>query len=321
MAGQNTNTDWQSSLFAVTLDQYKEELTNNFFDARPALKLIRAKSKVGARKSGGNLIVPLMVGDNDSAKSYNGYDSFDLDPQKGFVDASVQLTNYGVPVVISDEELDINNGKEQVVSILSSKIMQAEMSITNNVGNHLFLDGTGNGGKNILGFGAMCEETATPGEYMNYTDATNWVNQYQTGSQGEIIDKMDALYRSISDGVDKTDIIVCSSEFLAQYEAACRTAGISTIAYPNASNADAGFADAHYKGIPIVIDKAIDDSDTAGKGKAYFLMSKYLGLYMEAPVAGKMIPIADSFAQVSKIKTRLQLFTSRRNRQGVIVLS
>jgi hypothetical protein len=320
-APQVTDTNYLSSLLAVTMSQYKEEARDNIFNNNAAFFKLKEKSQVSARTSGEMLQLPILLGKNESVKSFTMYDTFDNSPQKGIVNAFVKMSNYGGFIAISDDELDTNAGKEQVVNILTTKIMQCEGSILDEINDNLYKDGTGNSSKNILGLAAMCEASATPGAYMGLTNSTNWVNQYATGTSGAILGKLTDLWFACTDGRETPDIILANTKFAVAYEAANRgTAGVN-ISYVDAKLADAGFQALNFKGIPMVIDKSLDNNDAGGKGKAFMLNSKFLGLPLKEVAVSSFTESNTQFAKVAKMRYRLQLLTDKRKRQGVIVLS
>jgi hypothetical protein len=324
VAPQTTDTNFLSSLLAQTTSQYQNTLTDNVFNTNAALALLRQKSNVYFKTSGDVIQMPINLGKNLSVKSYTFYDSFDNSPQKGQVNANYGFANYGGFITISDDELDTNAGKEQIVNVLSSKLMICEESINDAINDDIYKDGTGNGSKDILGLAAMCETSATPGAYLGITDSTNWVNQYVTATAAAVLSGLTSLYLKCADGKEVPDIILANTAFVEEYESANRSASTGVgISYVNATLADAGFMHMNFKGIPMVIDKALDSAanDSGTYGKAFMLNSKFLALpYMEVKV-GEFTDSNTQFAKVAKMRTRLQLLTNKRKRQGVMVLS
>lgn len=324
VAPQTTDTNYLSSLLAQTTSQYQNSLTDNVFNTNAALTLLRQKSNVYFKTSGDVIMMPINIGKNQTVKSYSFYDSFDNSPQKGQVNANYGFSNYGGFITISDDELDTNSGKEQIVNVLSSKLMICEESINEAINDDLYKDGTGNGSKDILGLAAMCEASTTPGAYLGITDSTYWVNQYKTGTSATILSKLTDLYLACADGKEVPDIILANTNFVSVYESANRSASSGVgINYVNATLADAGFMHINFKGVPMVIDKSLDSSanDSGGVGKAYMLNSKFLALPFMEVKTGAFTDSNTQFAKVAKMRTRLQLLTNKRKRHGVIVLS
>lgn len=319
-APQTADTNYYSTLLALTASQYREQLQNNVFDTNAALLTLKEKSMVSAQVTGEMLQLPILVGKNTTVKSYSLYDTFDVTPQKGAVNAYVKMANYGGFITISDDELEANAGKEKIVNVLTTKIMQCEESILSEINDNLYKDGTGNGSKNILGLAAMCEASSSPGAYMGVTHA-NWVNQYTTCSAAQVISGLTTLSLKLTDGRESPDIILANTNFVSTYEAANRaTAGVS-ISYPNAKLADAGFIVLQFKGISMVLDKSLDANDSGGVGKAFMLNSRFLGLPLKDVGISDFTRSGNQFAKTAGMSYRLQLLTDKRKRQGVIVLA
>lgn len=316
MSKQQTNTDYYSSVLAITFEKWLPKLQDNVFNYNAALTKIKEAGGIGFTKSGDEIIVPLMVSGNGNAKAYAGYDAFDMSPNKGLLDASATIRQYAAPIVISDHEMRINSGKEQVVSIMSSRLMQANGVLKNLVGADLFSDGTNAGGKSILGLKAMCEETATPGAYMNITDSV-WVNQYVTKGTSQILGGMSSLDYKTKDGADSTKLILCDDQFAITYEAANQGVSGVSLNYVDNSLADAGFRHISYKGIPMVCDKALSTT----YGKAYFLNTDYMGFLFEDPRTTEFVRSGNQLAMSAFLDVACQLITNNRRRQGVLVMT
>jgi hypothetical protein len=324
VAPQTTDTNYLSSLLAMTTSQYQTSLTDNVFNTNAALLLLRQKSNVYFKTSGDVIQMPINLGKNTTVKSYTMYDAFDNSPQKGQVNANYGFANYGGFLTISNDELDTNSGKEQIVNVLTAKMMILEDSINAKINDDLYKDGTGNGSKDILGLAAMCEASATPGAYLGLTDSTYWVNQYKTATAVSVISGLTDCYIACADGKEVPDIILANTAFVSAYENANRSTstGVS-ISYVNTTLADAGFQQWNFKGVPMVLDKSLDSSanDSGGKGKAYVLNSKFLALPFDAVTTTDFTNSANQFAKTAGMRTRLQLLTNKRRRQGVVVLS
>jgi hypothetical protein len=86
-AAQVTDTTYLSSLLAVTMSQYKEQVQDNIFNNNAAFLKLKEKSQVSARTSGEMLQLPILLGKNESVKSFTMYDNFDNSPQKGIDNA------------------------------------------------------------------------------------------------------------------------------------------------------------------------------------------------------------------------------------------
>ena len=220
--------------------------------------VIKQKSKVVMRDGGNNIRVPLMVGKNNTTNSYEFYDVLDNTPQKGMIDAKVDWARYATAITISEQEMDETGPAHvKMVDLMKGKIMQAEESLKDRLSTDLYLDGTGNDSKNLLGLLAMIPTSSTSSTYMSVdgTSVTAWTQKYQGGASTTLEAMLGNLYRSLKDGGVKPNIILTSDGGEKLYEdLQTGTAGVS-IAYRDAEVGDIGFGSLRYKGIPMITDK------------------------------------------------------------------
>ena len=319
MSEQNINTDFMTSVLAITAEKYIPKLQDNVYGYNAALKMISEKDSVSFTKSGESIICPVLIEGTSNGKAYGAYDNFDMSPQKGIVDASAKIRQYAEPITISDAEIRINSGKEQIVNIMSARLQIADMALKNRIQGHMYGDGTADGGNALLGLGAMVEEkvAASQGEYMNITSDA-WVNQYATSSAGVLLATMDTLDVACGDGSDMTNLILADSKFYNLYQAAARSAaGGGGTMLTDPKMAELGFRNVMYKGVPVVLDKTI----SASVGKAYFLNTNYLGFLFDNIRTTEFVRSGNSLVRSAFLDTATQLITNNRRRQGVLVLS
>jgi hypothetical protein len=323
---QNANTSHLTTAWAVTRNQLLKKLTDNYFNYNAGMKLIKEKSQIYFEDGGKSVSVEVLLNGNDTVKSYDGFEMFDRTAQKGIVNATTFWKYYGGFITIANTQINENAGMSKVVDLLSSKIMQLEETLNDRINKSLYLDGTAKS-TDLVGLKAMAEASATPGAYMGITDDV-WVNQYETQTAANIIVGLDNLADKITDGKSFADLILANTKFISAYKTANRKgAAGAAITYVNADKADAGFASFEYAGIPIMLDKALDNSnnagaDTANAGRCYMLTSKHLGLkFNEKPETTDMKDSSGAFAKEAGYSKTVCFGTDRRNRQGVLVLS
>lgn len=184
MAG-NTNYD---TLQTTTLEKYAEKtLRDNIFDSNAFFKLI--KERGNTTLDGGQLILePILYGRNSTAGSYSGYDALSATPQEGITAAQFAWKQNYAGIIISGLEDDIQNvGETAVIKLLKAKMMQAEESLIRVVNQQLYADGTGNGGKDIVGL-ALAVDSA--GTYGNINRSTNswWSAQEDSTASALVVE-------------------------------------------------------------------------------------------------------------------------------------
>lgn len=321
----NTNTDFITSLVAVSRDNYIKQLTDNVFNNFALFNMIKDKGMVTILDGGTNIQVPIQISGNTNVDSVTYYTDLQTDPQKGFINATVSKGYYGTAFPISDIEVSENMAESKVVDLLGGRIAQSEDSLFNRVNGDLFKDGTGNGGLDLTGLLALAPASATPGTYMGVSGATNalWTHKYKEGATATCVDALDLGYYLVADGRDKPDLILTGPTGLAAYEKTMRAAGIPLM--QNAKLGDAGYAASAYKTIPMVLDQSAAGTSAAGGegtyGTFWLLNSKYLGLYFKSHGFDAPVRAEKKFADIYKMLNEIQLVCSRRNRQAKVVLT
>ena len=262
----NANFD---SLLSTTLANYRSQLTDNVFTARPLTYFLMDKGRIRMLNGGTKIIEPLIYGKNSTVGSYSGYDSLSLTPQEGISAAEYEWKQYAASISISGIEEAKNNGEQEIINLLEAKIMQAEESMRESFNTMFFADGTGNGGKDWNGLGNLVEASGTVGGINRATSGNEFWRSYEENTSAALtLAQMATAYNTVSVGNDHPDMILTTQTLFEKYEALLQP----QLRYTDTKTADAGFQNLLFKAAPIVYDVHC----TAGI--MYFLNSKYLTL-------------------------------------------
>ena len=265
MAG-NTNFD---SLLSTTLANYRDQMTDNIFTARPLTNYLMDKGRIRMLDGGTKIVEPLVYGLNGTVGSYSGYDTISLTAQEGMSAAEYDWKQYAASIAISGIEEAKNNGEAAIINLLEAKIMQAEESMREGFNQMFFADGTGNSGKDWLGLGAIVEASGTVGGINRATAGNEFWQSYEENTAGAItLADMATAYNSVSVGNDHPDMVLTTQTLFEKYESLLQP----QLRYTDAKTADAGFQNLLFKSAPVTYDVHC----TAGV--MYFLNSKYLTL-------------------------------------------
>jgi len=266
MPAGNANFD---ALLSTTLANYRPQLTDNVFTARPLTYFLMDKGRIRMTNGGTKIIEPLIYGQNSTVGSYSGYDTISLTPQEGMSAAEYDWKQYSASIAISGIEEAKNNGEQEVINLLESKIMQAEESLREGFNQMFFADGTGNSGKNWNGLGNLVESGNTVGG-IDSSDALNaWWRSYEENTAGALtLLQMTTAYNSVSVGNDHPDMVLTTQTLFEKYESLLQP----QLRYTDTKTADAGFQNLLFKSAPVTFDVHC----TAGV--MYFLNSKYITL-------------------------------------------
>lgn len=260
----NPNFD---ALLSTTLANYRDQLTDNVFTARPLTYFLMDKGRIRMLSGGTKIVEPLIYGANSTVGSYSGYDSIALTPQDGITAAEYDWKQYVASISISGIEEAKNNGEQEIINLLEAKIMQAEESMREGFNQMFFGNGTGNSGKNWNGLANLVEASGTVGGIDRST--ATWWRSYENNSAGALtLAKMATAYNSVSVGNDHPDMILTTQTLFEKYEALLQP----QLRYTDTKTADAGFQNLLFKAAPVVYDVHCDT------GVMYVLNSKYLTL-------------------------------------------
>ena len=262
----NPNFD---ALLSTTLANYRDQLTDNIFTARPLTYFLQDKGRIRMLNGGTKIVEPLIYGQNSTVASYSGYDTIALTAQAGITAAEYDWKQYAASIAISGIEEAKNNGEQEIINLLEAKIMQAEESMREGFNQMFYADGTGNSGKDWNGLGNIVEASGTVGGINRATGGNEYWQSYEENtSEALSLAKMATAYNSVSVGNDHPDMVLTTQTLFEKYEALLQP----QLRYTDTKTADAGFQNLLFKSAPVVY----DEHCTAGV--VYFLNSKYLTL-------------------------------------------
>lgn len=265
MAG-NSNFD---ALLSTTLANYRDKLTDNVFTARPLTYWLSDKGRIRTESGGTKLVEQLIYGQNDTVKSYSGYETMSLTPQEGISAAEYDWKQYAASIAISGIEEAKNNGEHAIIDLLEAKIMQAEESMREGFNQMFFANGTGNSGKDWNGLGNLVDDTVAVGGIDPAVSGNDFWKSYVEDTAGALsLLDMATAYNSVSVGNDHPDMVLTTQTLFEKYESLLQP----QLRYTDTKTADAGFQNLLFKSAPVMYDVH------APAGTMFFLNSKYLKL-------------------------------------------
>ena len=262
----NPNFD---ALLSTTLANYRDQLTDNIFTARPLTYFLQDKGRIRMLNGGTKIVEPLIYAESSTVASYSGYDSIALTSQGGITAAEYDWKQYAASIAISGIEEAKNNGEQEIINLLEAKIMQAEESMREGFNRMFYADGTGNSGKDWNGLGNIVEASGTVGGINRATSGNEYWRSYEENTATALtLAQLATGYNSVSVGNDHPDMVLTTQTLFEKYEALLQP----QLRYTDTKTADAGFQNLLFKAAPVVY----DEHCTAGV--VYFLNSKYLTL-------------------------------------------
>lgn len=319
MAGPSTAERFDQ-LATTTLNVYAAKtLQDQLFQADPLLGVLYAKNKKERYLKGGRFIeVPLMYGGNETGMSYAGLEVLDTSTSEGMGNALFPWRMYNIAITVAEEELLKNQGDAAVIDLLKGKIRQAELSARQDLTEMLYGDGTGNGGKDLLGLQAIVGAGTLAG--IDASAYTWWASQADTSSVAVATDWMRTMVNNVRGsgasgeiagaGVGKVDFIVTTQALFEAYEGLIEP----HLRQQDTKMGQLGFDALKFKGAEMTW------SDECPAGAMYFLSTEYMSLKCHPDRDFKNTPFqtpTNQDGRISHIRFMGNLTTSNRRRLGV----
>jgi len=172
--------------FASWMDLIPKKMYDNIVKRSPTFAFLTQNKKQW--DSGGDTIRPhIKYQQATNGGSYRGYDTLDITPQQTRTDAEFRLKQLYASIVFNGYEEAASNGELAIFKMGEIAMKDAEDLLFHIFATQLFADGTGNGGKDILGLAAAVDDGTNVATYAGIDRTTNtwWKAQY-AGSVGNI---------------------------------------------------------------------------------------------------------------------------------------
>jgi len=277
-----------TDIIATTIQSRSGELADNLTNNNALLRRLKSKGNVRPFSGGNVILEEIMYNDTstNNANSYSGYELINISPDSPISAAQFAITQYADAVTMSGLEGLQNSGKEQIIDLLDGRMKVSEARLLNRIAGDIYLDGTGNGGKNITGLAAAVPDAPSSGTYGGVNRATwsFWQSQKYSGvtdggaavSASNIQQYMTTLALRLVRGNDKTDLIVADGNYYGLYVNSLQAIQRVT----SEDTAAGGFASIKFYGggmaADVVMDGGIGASATANH--MWFLNTNYIFL-------------------------------------------
>lgn len=242
---------------ASTMQNYRPTMADNIFKERALMSHLMSHNGIEKKDGGREIVVPLMYGTNDTVQAFSGTDTLNTDYQSGIDAAVYQWRYYNVSIVFTLEDKQKNKGKSQVLSLVKSKIIQAENSLKERFADDMF-DGAASNSKEITGLETIAAATGTVG---NINGATHSWWQAQVDSDAEALSIADVrtIKNSAGNGAGGKKVsIIVTTQTLYEKLASLYTANLQTqvVSKERQRLLDAGFVSLELDGVPVVYDES-----------------------------------------------------------------
>ena len=213
-----------TDIIATTIQSRSGVLADNLTQNNAILQRLQQKGNINPFSGGNVILQEIMYNDTstNNANSYSGYEVVNISPDSPISAAQYSITQYASSVTMSGLEMLQNSSKEAIIDLLDGRMQVSEARLLNKISGDLYLDGTGNGGKNITGLGAAIPDVSSTGVYGGI-DRANWTFWRPTVTSGTTVTALNILGLMTSTaiqlvrGTDKADLIIADNNFYSLY--------------------------------------------------------------------------------------------------------
>ena len=209
-----------SDIVTTTLRNRTGKLADNVTRNNALFDRLRQRGKVKPFSGGRTIVQEISYAQNGTYKRYSGYEVLNISPSDVITAAEFPIRQAAVAVSISGLEMLQNNGKEEIIDLLESRIENAEQTFTNGLAFDAYSDGTATG--QMTGLQALVSSTPTSGTIGGIDRATwtFWQNiKYSSVTDGgaaatsaNIQSYMNRVAVQIVRGPDGPDLIVADND-------------------------------------------------------------------------------------------------------------
>ena len=279
-----------TDIVATAIESRTRVIQDNVTNNNAGLAYIKDKGNVKTVSGGSTILEEISFAENANAGWYSGYDLLPVAAQDVLSAAQFNLKQCAVPVIISGlEELQVA-GKEQMIDLMDARLGVAESTMANLVSNGFYADGTGAGGKMIVGLEAAIPPNApaTSGRIATGTygaiDRVTWGFWRPWASRPAaaltnltIQGEMNTVWGNLVRGRDRPDVIIADTFMWQLYLSSLQ----AQQRFTDPNQAKLGFPVIKFMDADVVLDGGLYFPSSAyGPGAAaktmYFLNTKYL---------------------------------------------
>ena len=269
-----------SEIVTTTLRNRSRKLADNVTENNAILRYVNMAGNVRPVAGGRTIVQELDYAENSTYKRYSGYEVLDISPSDVFSAAEFNWKQAAVAVSISGLEELQNSGKEQMIDLLRSRVVNAERTFQNNLSADIYSDGTADGGKQIGGLQLLVPDDPTTGT-VGGIDRSVWSfwQSFKYAGVGDgggavaadtIQAYMNTIYLNISRGTDHPTLILADNNYYSFYWSSLQQIQRIT----QEKEGQAGFLTLKFQGADVVFDGGYNGSAPANH--MYFLNTNYL---------------------------------------------
>lgn len=218
------NTNYNGDLIAGTFERVLRKMpTDAIFENLVLFRKLADKDQI-KRRGGLKLLEPVRYAKSTAVGSYSGNDTLDITPQEHLTHFEFDWKQYFGSVQFDNRTVILNDaGEAQILDIVKERFEAAKLSLGDKMNSDMFLDGTGNGSKDITGLAAAVDSSGTYGGISRTTNT--WARSTETSVSGVLaLSGSTGMRRinndvSLGQGMLQPDLILTTQILFEAYEA------------------------------------------------------------------------------------------------------
>lgn len=279
-----------TDIITTSIESRTEEIADDVTKNNAILYVLQKRGNIKEISGGSVILQELSFQENANFSWYSGYDQLSVQAADVITSAKFDFKQCACPVVISGLEQLQNSGKERIIDLLDERMQVAEATMANNMAAALYSDGTGFGGKQLIGLNLGVSLTPTSGVYGGIDPNVwgFWANQLQsagTMSAATIQLNMNLLYNACVRGKDHPDLGIADGNLYNLFEQSLQVLQ----RFSSSELGDLGFQNLKYKGMDVVLDGGV--GGFAPQNLMYMLNTKYL--FLRPHKQRNMVPLSN----------------------------
>lgn len=233
-------------LTAITQKKFLPKLVDNVFDSDPLLKRFKEKGSYESVNGGERIVQPLIYAQTTSSGWYSGADTLATADNDQMTAAEYTWKQAYANISITGRDEMINHGDSAIVNLVKSKVMIAEKTLIDKLGDGIYSAGTD--AKSIVGLRSILSTSNTIGG-ISQTTYSWWAAQVDSSTTTFSLSAMQTLYNLCSINNEGPSVITATR---ANYN---RFYGVlqPQQRFVDSDSAKAGFSSLMFNGTPFIV--------------------------------------------------------------------
>lgn len=250
---------------AITRELFLPKLEDNILTNTQLLPFLFKDAEF--HDGGRTIVVPVKYQTNGAGGSYGRGDLFTVTAPTTRTTFSFDWKQNYQSITLWGIDVAMSGGAEKVLDHVKTSMEEAESDFQDKLATQIFSDGTGNGGKNILGIQAVADDGSNVATYGGKTRSVDvWAKGGYQGSVGALtVAYLQQAYRGSASGNKKPNLIVTGEARFNSIENIILATQQSTVQtaiqapFKTEGNlglsASYGFTSLYFKGVPVIADE------------------------------------------------------------------